>query len=100
MDDDAQDENDNEQNGGPAVSYKVLGIAAFHNWALVLDWLENSKDQQDDQWQGSLLSQAAYYHNVDMVRCIITPGNSDGQSANASPGLQWLHTDVVRQPPA
>ena len=83
MDDDAQDENDNEQNGGPAVSYEVLEMAAFHNnQALVLDWLENSKDQQDYQWRGSLLSRAAYYHSVDVVRCIIAFGNTDGQSAS------------------
>ena len=80
----AQDEDDNEQTAvvSPAeVSYKVLEMAVFHNnQALVLDWLENCKDQQDYQWRGSLLSRAAYYHSVDVVRCIVSFGNCDGQS--------------------
>ena len=80
----AQDEDDNEQAAvvvSPAdVSYEVLEMAAFHNnQALVLDWLENRpKDQQDSQWRGSLLSRAAYYHSVDVVRCIVSFGNCDG----------------------
>ena len=75
------DEDDSEQNSGPGVNYEVLEMAAFHNnQALVLDWLENRKDQQDSQWRGSLLSRAAYYHSVDVVRCIVSFGNCDGQS--------------------
>ena len=73
------DEDDNERNNGPGVNYEVLEMAAFHNnQALVLDWLENRKDQQDSQWRGSLLSRAAYYHSVDVVRCIVSFGNCDG----------------------
>ena len=73
------DEDDNERNNGPGVNYEVLEMAAFHNnQALVLDWLENRKDQQDSQWRGSLLSRAAYYHSVDVVRCIVSFGNYDG----------------------
>ena len=74
------DEDDSEQNNGPGVNYEVLEMAAFHNnQALVLDWLENRIDQQDSQWRGSLLSRAAYYHSVDVVRCIVSFGNCDGQ---------------------
>ena len=81
----AQDEDDNEHETAvvsPAeVSHKVLEMAAFHNnQALVLDWLENCKDQEEYQWRGSLLSRAAYYHSVDVVRCIVSFGNCDGQS--------------------
>ena len=78
MDGGAQDE-DVEQTDGLAVSYEVLEMAAFHNnQALVLDWLENSKDQRDNQWRGSLLSRAVYYHSVDVVKCLITFENCDG----------------------
>ena len=83
----AQDEDDNEQTAvvSPAVSYEVLEMAAFHNnQALVLDWLENCKDQQDYQWRGSLLSRAAYYHSVDVVKCIVSFGNCDGQFTYSS----------------
>ena len=78
----AQDEDDNEQTAvvsPAAVSYEVLEMAVFHNnQALVLDWLENCKNQQEYQWRGSLLSRAAYYHSVDVVRCIVSFGNCDG----------------------
>ena len=77
----AQDEDNNEQSiVSPAdISYKDLEMAAFHNnEALVQDWLKNCKDQQDYQCQGNLLSQAAYYHSVDVVRCIVSIGNCDG----------------------
>ena len=78
----AQNDDDNEQKSiasPAAVSYEVLEMAVFHNnQALVLDWLENCKDQQEYQWRRSLLSRAAYYHSVDVVRCIVSFGNSDG----------------------
>lgn len=75
MDVGARDEDDNEQNDGPAVSYEELETAAFYNnQDLILDWLENSKDQQHPQWRGSLLRRAAYYHSVDVVRCIMSFG--------------------------
>lgn len=73
-----QDEDDNEQKfvSSTDVSYEILVMAAFHNnMALVLDWLEN---EQYDQWKGSLLSRASYYHSVDVVRCIVSYENCDG----------------------
>ena len=80
----AQDEDDNKQTaaGSPAaVGYEVLEMAAFHNnQALVLDWLESCKDQQDYQRRGSLLNRAAYYHSVDVVKCIVSFGNCEGQT--------------------
>lgn len=70
------DEDDNGRNDGPAVSYEILEMAAFHNnQDLVLDWLENSKGQQDrNRWRCSLLSRAAYNHSVDVVKCIMSFG--------------------------
>ena len=73
------DEPQDEQIDG--VSYEELEMAAFHNnQGFVQDWLKYSKDQQNCQWRGSLLSRAAYHHSVDVVKCIMSPsfGSCDG----------------------
>ena len=81
----AQDEDDEKQTAvaSPAISYEYrdLEMAAFHNnQELVRDWLENCKEQQEySKWRGNLLSRAAYYHSVDVVKCIVSYGNCDGQ---------------------
>ena len=81
--------NNMDGDGAHDAYYKVLEMAVSHNnQALVLDWLENRKDQQDYQWRGNLLSQAAYCHSVDVVRCIVSFGNCDGQSTYS---LQGVH---------
>jgi len=69
-----------EQNDDSTSNYKILETAAFYNnQMLVLDWLKNSKDQGEyKSWRESLLRKAAYWHSVDVVRCITSFGNCDG----------------------
>ena len=66
-----------------SINYGDLETAAFNNTqGFVREWWLNSgKDQQNYGWLGSLLSQAAYHHSVDVVRCIVSFGNCDGQSS-------------------
>ena len=78
---DVQLQSEAEQNSAAAgsIDYEVLEMAAFHNnQTLLLDWLESCKGQQDYGWRGNLLSRAAYYHSVDVVRCILSFGDCDG----------------------